>query len=406
MTRLSPMPLSVSLWQLCLIYLKIGVTGLGPIFLVDTHKQLVKNLRWIREEDFINGLALAQFLPGATYVSLTVYIGFKLRGVKGALISFFAFLFPSFCIMLLLSAAYFTFGSQPKVNVVYTGVTVVMAGLLPYTSLKMARSAIIDWRSTIIFLGGFCSTIYDSNVLALLLMGACAGCVLNAFSGSRQITACRRLPHDDDRKTYKKYALLLLPAAVVVALISWIFIGKFDPRLQPLVYVFSRMGALLFGGGSAMIPFMQQEVVTHYHWLSMKEFLVGITLGQITPGPFLITATFVGYKVASLRGALAATLSIFLPSLFFVMAAAGIHEQIQHHYWVKSAIRGIVAAFAGMLWVVAAGLVKHAIADVSSGVIALVVFFAMLSGKFQTLYVIIMGAATYWLWTILSNGQV
>jgi len=394
----APDPAPVSLWRLCWLYLKIGMTGLGPAFLVETQQQLVKKLRLLSEQDFINGLALAQLLPGATYVSLTVYLGFKLRGIKGAVVSFFAFLLPSFIVMLLLSMVYFSFGARPIVHVLFTGMTVVMAGLLPYTSLNIAKSVLSGWRDGLLFAFGFGLSLYDSNVLILLLAAALSGVLLNGLARHRPARAQTPPTMRNEPYTPGKQLLWLLTASAIGLFAALLLVRAFQPMLLQLIYVFARMGTLLFGGGSAMIPFMQQEVVAHYHWLSLNQFMVGITLGQITPGPFLITATFVGYKVAAISGAIASALSIFLPSLFLVIAVAGVHERIQHNHWVQAAIKGIAAAFAGMLWVVAGGLIQHAVADIPSALIALAVFGAMLSGKLQTPWVILLGTGAYGLW--------
>jgi len=157
------------------------------------------------------------------------------------------------------------------------------------------------------------------------------------------------------------------------------------------------MGALLFGGGFSMIPFIQQEVVSHYHWLTLDEFLVGIALGQVTPGPILITATFVGYKVANLSGAIAATLGIFSPSLFLVIVTAEVHQKIRNNIWVKSAIKGIAAAFVGMMLVVAIDLARYSLVNILSIVIALATFGTLRLGKLDTVWVVISGTMVYWL---------
>jgi len=157
------------------------------------------------------------------------------------------------------------------------------------------------------------------------------------------------------------------------------------------------MGALLFGGGFSMIPFIQQEVVSHYHWLTLDEFLVGIALGQVTPGPILITATFVGYKVANLSGAIAATLGIFSPSLFLVIVTAEVHQKIRNNIWVKSAIKGIAAAFVGMMLVVAIDLARYSFVNILSIVIALATFGTLRLGKLDTVWVVISGTMVYWL---------
>jgi len=393
----------VSLRQLFLLYLRIGFTGIGPAFFTETKKHLVKGRRWISEEDFINGLALAQLLPGATYVSLTVYIGYKLRGIAGAVTSFFAFLLPPFGIMMLLSYIYFTFGSLPQIGILFKGVAVVVAGLLAHAVLEIGKSVVTGWRGGIVALGAVGVMVYYTNIFMLLFMAAAAGVLLYYRPLKRQAATagngvCLQSGNGAVRMPVKRLAVL---AAVLASIV---FAASFEPVLLQLGSVFFRMGAFLFGGGSSMIPFIQQEVVTHYHWLTLDEFVVGIALGQVTPGPFLITATFVGYKVAAVSGAIAATLGIFLPSLFLVMATAEIHQKIRHNLWVRAAIKGSAGAFAGMMLVVAVGLARHSVGDIPSAVLAASVFAALHFGKLETLWVVTGGTAVYWLVSALAAG--
>lgn len=393
----------VSLWQLFLLYLRIGLTGIGPAFYTETKKHLVKGLRWISEEDFVNGLALAQLLPGATYVSLTVYIGYRLRGIGGAVASFFAFLIPPFGIMLLLSYIYFAFGSLPQIGILFKGVAVVVAGLLAHAVLEIGKSAVTDWRGGIIALGAVGVMVYYTNIFMLLFMSAAAGALLYYRLLKRQA-----MTDESGGSLWPGNRAVSMPAKhlamLAAVLAAFVFAASFKPVLLQLGLVFFRMGAFLFGGGSSMIPFIQQEVVTHYHWLTLDELVVGIALGQVTPGPFLITATFVGYKVAAVSGAIAATLGIFLPSLFLVMATAEIHQKIRHNLWVRASIKAIAAAFAGMMLVVAVGLAQHSVGDMPSAVLALAVFAALRFGKLDTVWVVIGGTAVYWLGNALAVG--
>ena len=146
-----------------------------------------------------------------------------------------------------------------------------------------------------------------------------------------------------------------------------------------------------------MIPFIQQEVVTHYQWLTLDEFVTGIALGQVTPGPILITATFIGYKVAGIIGAITATLGIFMPSLFLVMVTAEAHQKIRHNLYVKAAIKGIVASFTGMMVIVAVELARHSLIDIPSFLLAAATFTMLRFSKLDTVWVVLGGTALYWL---------
>lgn len=385
---------SISLWQLFRIYLKIGLTGFGPALAAETQKHLVKNHKWISEEDFVNGLALAQLLPGATWVSLTVYVGYKIRGIVGALTCFFAFLLPPFGIMLLLSYIYFTYGSAPDVDSLFKGMAVVVAGLVAHAVVEIGKSAVTDWKGVGIALASVGIMLYCANIFVLLSFAAFAGMLMYHQSLKRQNAATSMENIQPGAGVMVIPVRQIMVLAIVLATIAFDASGQ--PVLLQLGSVFFRMGGLLFGGGFSMIPFIQQEVVTHYHWLTLDEFVVGIALGQVTPGPVLITATFVGYKVAAVSGAIAATMGIFSPSLLLVMATAEVHHKIRNNIWVKSAIKGIAAAFTGMMIVVAIDLAQYSLVNLLSSSIALATFGALRLNKLDTVWVVIGGTMVYW----------
>lgn len=394
----SPADQSISLWQLFRIYFKIGLTGFGPALAAETKKYIVRKHELISEEDFVNGLALAQLLPGATWISLTVYIGYRIRGVIGALTSFFAFLLPPFVIMLLLSHIYFTYGSLPDVSLLFKGMAVVVAGLVANAVVEIGKSALTDWKGVAIALVSVGIMLYWGNIFALLLLAAFMGMLLYyqpiKYQNITPPVVSVRSSIGIESISSRRIVILTVILVIIACQAFW------HPSLLQLGLVFFRMGALLFGGGFSMIPFIQQEIVAHYHWLTLDEFMVGIALGQVTPGPILITATFVGYKVAAVSGAIATTLGIFSPSLFFVIMTAEFHQKIRESIWVKSAIKGISAAFVGMMLVVAINLARYSLVDMLSVVMALMTFGVLRLGKLDTLWVVIAGTTIYWILSI------
>ncbi len=386
----------VSLSELFLLYLRIGVTAFGPAMAAETKKNIVKKRKWISEEEFLNGLALAQLLPGATFVTLTSYIGYKLRGIAGALTSFLAFILPSFILMALLSYLYFRFGQLPLISVLFKGVVAIVVGLVANATWEIGASAIKDFKGAVIALVSFGLMVFYPNIFIILLIAAIAGILLfyPALKQRGDIPGDDRSEPGVDKSRYWKTALVL------VAVIALFFIlVSLRPVLLQMGLAFFRIGILVFGNGFTMIPLIQQEVVTHYHWLSMNDFAVGLALGQITPGPVLITATFIGYKVASLTGAVAATLGIFLPCLLLVALTAEVHQKVQHNPWVKSAFKGIVASFPGMMLMVIFGLAQHSLVDVTTAALAVAAFVILRFTKIDVVWVVTGGALAYLLLT-------
>lgn len=389
---------SISLWKLFVLYLQIGLTGFGPAVAAETKKRLVKGLNWISEDEFAHGLALAQMLPGTVFVSLTVYIGYKIRGIAGALTSFVAFLLPPFSLMLLLSYMYFTYGSLPQVNLLFQGISIAVVGLVAYAVVDIGKSLISDIKGIMIAVMSAVIMLSYPNIFLVLSLAALAGVLLfyKQLAQQAKPTNIGTIP------LHAAWALFLKRfSCIAVVSAGLVYVASLQPVLLKLGGVFFRMALLMFGGGFSMIPFFQQEVVAHYKWLTLNEFAVGIALGQVTPGPILITSTFVGYKVAALTGACAATLGVFLPSLIFVILTAEIYQVVVNAVWVKAAIKGIAVAFPGMILVVAVGLVQHSVVDIFSAVFAVATFIILLYGKFDTIYVIIGGTIGYWLISIV-----
>lgn len=385
----------ISLWNLFLIYLKIGVVGFGPTLAAETKKHLVRESKWISEEEFVSGLSLAQLLPGATFASLTVYIGYRLRGIAGAVTSFVALILPPFIIMVFLSHAYFNYGSITQVSILFKGITVVVVGLMAHAVIEIGKSVISDIRGIVIALGGIVLIVVHSNIFMVLLLAAIAGIILYYHPLKCQAAVVNKA---EERGQVHSGVVPVKP--IVFFSIGLLIIGyaaSFQPILLTLGLVFFRMGSLLFGGGFSMIPFIQQEVVMNYNWLTPDEFVVGLALGQVTPGPILITATFIGYKVAAVAGAAAATLGIFLPSLLLVPATIEIHEKLKNNLWGQAALKGTVATLAGMILVVIMNLARHSLVDLPSILLAAGTFGVLRVSKISAIWVIIGGTVTYWL---------
>ena len=384
----------ISIFELFAVYFRMGFTAFGPAMMAETKKHIVKRKKWISEDEFLNGLALGQLIPGATFVSLTVYIGYKLRGVAGAVASFLGFLLPPFAIMVLLSYLYFEFGELPLLKTLLRGVVAIVVALVANAVIEVGKSGIKDYRGAIVALLSLGVMIVYPNIFAVLILAALCGLLLFSREASMQNggqPARKQLDlRQPPRGNHTKEALAL--GAAIAAII---YGTSLQPVLLKLGWTFFRMGALVFGNGFTMIPLIQQEVVTHNHWLTMDEFAIGLALGQITPGPVLITATFVGYRVASIAGAATATFGIFLPSLLLVMLTAEVHQKIKHNRLVKAAIKGIVASFVGMMLVVVAGLARHSLVDVPTAALAGLAFLALQLTKLDVLWVVSGGALLY-----------
>jgi len=385
----------IPLSRLFFLYVLIGLTGFGPTLAAQTKKRLVENEPWLPEEDFLNGLSLAQILPGATFVNLAVYIGYKLRGMSGALTGFCAILLMPFLLMVILSHIYFSYHSVEVVNVLFKGASVVIVGVIANAVIELGHTTVRDGGAGIIALAAAGLMFYIKNPFLVLLAAAIAGVLLyyRSFQIQGDFWVEKRFVEKDSRSCLSGRLWVLATWSIILIIILMASIPAIFTKLW---WVFFQMGAVLFGGGLAMIPVIQQEIVDYYGWLNLDEFAVGIALSQVTPGPVLILAAFIGYKIAAVGGAIVATLGMFSPSLFLVMSTAEIHQKIRNNSVVRGALKGIAASFIGMMLVMVVSLIHNAITDIFSFMVAMLVFLALRYNKLSTMMAILVGTIIYW----------
>ncbi len=334
----------------------IGAVGYGgPAILALMKKIFVQEKEWISEKEFMNALSLAQILPGATGVSLMGYVGFKLKKLWGGILAPLFFIFPATIAMIILTWAYFTFGNISFVKSLFSGLGALVVALLVNAILVLGKSVfkkitIKDWKGFTISLMAFIGIYFlKFNIIWIIIFSGIIGFLFFYFT------------HEfEAEKTKKGEALLLEPQekrthlsikdftpAILIGLIF--IVALLVPVYRSLITTFLGIGALAFGGGFTTIPLIQHQVVDLHGWLSVKQFLDGIALGQVTPGPVFITATFIGYHVATIFGALFATLAIFTPSLTAMILLADIHGRAQNLKIVKVFIKGFLSGFIGLL---------------------------------------------------------
>jgi len=336
----------------------IGAIGYGgPAILALMKKTFVHEKEWISEKEFMNALSLAQILPGATGVSIMGYIGFKLHKLWGAILAPLLYILPATIAMILLAWAYFTFGNLSFVKALFAGLGALVVALLINAILVLGKSvfkkiSLKDWKGFIISLTAFIGIYFlHFNIIWIILAAGTLGFLFFYFT--REF---------EDEKA-KKGEVLLEEAAVIkrdplsakdflpVVLMAAVFaVGLLIPYTRNLITTFLGIGALAFGGGFTTIPLIQHQVVNLHNWLSVKQFMDGIALGQITPGPVFITATFIGYRVAAILGALFATLAIFTPSLTAMIILADLHGRVQKNKIVQVVIKGFLAGFIGLIF--------------------------------------------------------
>ncbi len=334
---MEPTP-SYSLSALIKYFLKLGSTGFGgPVALVGyMHKDLVENKTWISEDEYKQGLALAQLVPGPLAAQLSIYLGYVHYRIIGATLTGIAFILPSFIMVVLLGIAYKLFGGLPWMNAVFYGVGAAVIGIIVISSYKLTVKSIgkfnwqsfkTNWLLWLFFIAAATVTFIteQENVLVFIAAGA-----LYMFVNAP--------PKITGNKLANTFVLLQ--------------IGFWDfqySTLQKIAIFFTKAGAFVFGSGLAIVPFLHSGVVVENHWLTEQQFLDAVAVAMITPGPVVITVGFIGYLVAGFPGACVAALATFLPCYLFTIIPAPYFNKIAKNKPVKAFVDGITAAVVGAL---------------------------------------------------------
>lgn len=334
--RTSPVPLRT----IFLAFLQVGLTAYGMAILQKL-RALVIRRGWLTEEETNEGLAMVQLYPGPIMVDFTAYVGYRLRGVPGALLATLGFVLPAFVLVVLLSAAYFAGGDLPWVHKLFFGLEALVIGVIANVTLNLGQQALKGRVEVFIALAAFIALLFKVNAILVPLAALALGALAIA-PGKGTAPA----PHAAATSARRLAAVTAL-ALVVIA--SAVVAGLSGAKLGQLALSLFKIGSVAFGSGMAIISVMQAEVVQTHGWVSQREFLDGLALGQITPGPILLTAAFIGYKLGGVMGAALATFAIFSPSIAMTLVFTEVFGRIKHMQRVRGALAGVLAAFVGLL---------------------------------------------------------
>jgi chromate transporter len=338
-------------------FLRLGTLGFGgPVALVgQMERELVSERGWLTQEEMREVIAVCQSLPGPLAIQVGIFISYLRAGFWGAWVGGWGFILPNFFIVAALGALYVHFGALQPVTAIFYGVSPVVIALILHSCYRLAKLGMEDFLQWGIAAASFVVTVVLKSEVAVLFIAA--GMLGILFYG----TLWRRPPTSS--------ALLIVVPGVQVA--NSTILGK-------LLLFFLKAGALTFGSGLVIVPFLQQGVVQEHGWLGEREFLIAVAIGMISPGPVVITATFVGYLVAGFWGAVAATIGIFLPSFLLILIAAPILRRHRANRNVQGFVKGAYAAAIGTILGACELLGRIAIGDwltVLIGVASLVLLF-------------------------------
>jgi chromate transporter len=379
-TLLGPKPLT-----LFLAFFRLGLTAFGgPAMVAYIGKLAVKERGWLSDESFRDGAALCQMIPGATAIQSAAYVGLRAAGGGGAAAAFVGFGLPAFLLMLLLSVLYQHGHDAAPVIAAFAGLQVIVVAIVANAALNFARGSLRSWQDGLLTAGAALALVFGFSPLLVIAAAGALGLLIYRGAASQVVTSH---PQDHIERQGGRTAFVVT-AAAAVALLALFFA---TPRLFDLSTLMMRVDLFAFGGGYASVPLMLHEVVSVRGWMDSKTFMDGIALGQVTPGPIVITATFVGYRLAGLLGAAIATISAFTPSFVILAGAVAHFDRLRRSVLFNRALRGVLASFVGLLVAVAIRFGLVAAWSLPAIVIALLAFIA-LRFRVNILWVVLAGA--------------
>jgi chromate transporter len=371
--------------DLFLSFFGLGLTAFGgPAMVAHIRELSLGRKSWLDDRDFNNGLALCQSIPGATAIQMAAYVGLKSGGITGALASYVGFGLPAFILMLIFSVLYARYNSLPEFISLFGGLQVIVVAIIlnaiyafSKSNAKNIKSAFIAVLSASLFWWG----------MSPFMVVASAGLV-----GVMLFQKVRTDPPSDQIEPQNMHwetgRIFFLGIILLGALIGLYIVNA---ALFTLAASMLKIDLFAFGGGFSSLPLMLHEIVMEKGWMASGTFMDGIALGQVTPGPIVITATFVGYMVQGLAGAVTATIAIFTPSFFMVVTIAPVFDRLRSSPYFARVIDGVLASFVGLLIYV---LIKFALSvpwDAVRIIFGLVALVALLR-KVDILYIVPVGA--------------
>jgi chromate transporter len=355
----------VPIWNLVRYYLRLGTFGFGgPVALCgQMEKELVEERKWLTREEMREAIAVCQSLPGPLAIQVGILISYLRGGFWGAWAGGWAFIFPNFVIVTALGALYVHFGGLPPVIAIFYGVSPAVIALILHSCYRLAKLGMEDWLQGVIAAACCVVTVAVQAEVALLFL--VAGLVGIAYYGT--LFQGRQAPS--------------LPVLTALPLSVGATQSASGATLGKLLAFFLKAGSLTFGSGLVIVPFLEKGLVQQTGWLDERQFLVAVAIGMISPGPVVITATFVGAIVAGFWGSLVATVGIFLPSFLFILIVAPLLIRHRANRNVQGFVKGAYAAAIGTILGACVLLGKIAIGDWLTVLIALLSLVVLLRWK-------------------------
>lgn len=363
-----------NLLELTLLFLRLGFTAFGgpAAHIGMLHEEVVRRRKWLGEQQFLDLLGATNLIPGPNSTEMCIHIGFLRGGWPGLIIAGSCFILPAMLIVTALAWVYVKYSSTPAAEWLMYGITPVVMSIIAKALWDLGRKAIKNLLYAIVGFAAFALYFLHINELYLLFAGGLFTMLADNY---------QRLKSTNLKSLFPPMTLLYLPV-----LASTTF------SLPLLFLTFLKIGSVLYGSGYVLFAFMHADFVERLGWLTEQQLIDAIAVGQFTPGPLFTSATFVGYLLGGVPGALIATLGIFLPAFIFVAISNPLIPKMRRSPWVSSLLDGVIVASLGLMSAVTVELARAALVDPLTILVAIVALVLLLKFKLNATWLVLGGA--------------
>lgn len=374
---------STRLAEVARLFLRLGVTAFGgpAAHIAMMHDETVKRRKWLSDQEFLDLVGATNLIPGPNSTEMAIHIGFRQAGWRGLIVGGACFIGPAMLIVLALAWVYVRFGTLPQAEWLLYGVKPVVIAIVLQALWGLGRKAIR---------GPVLATV-AAVVIVLYFLGVNE--IVLLLAGGLAVTLSLNVRRFTGRTM--SFVLLPLGAAAGAPQIAA------SHSLSVLFFTFLKIGSVLYGSGYVLLAFLRSDFVLRLGWLTDQQLLDAVAIGQVTPGPVFTTATFIGYLIAGMPGALLATLGIFLPSFIFVAISNPLIPRIRNSPWISSLLDGVNAASLGLMAAVTWQLGRASLIDAVTAVLAVTSLILLLRFRINSTWLIAGGALTGLLTTAL-----
>jgi len=369
-----------SISEVVRLFLKLGTIGFGgpAAHIAMMHDEVCRRRGWVSEQRFLDLLGAANLIPGPSSTEMAIYLGYERTGWKGLIASGVCFILPAMLIVLAFAWAYVEYGKMPQTSWLLYGIKPVIVAIIVQALWKLLKSAVkgpllagVGLLVLGLYFAGF-------SMVALILG---SGLLVVGIQNGRRIWSQGK----GGGVGFALLPVLGLPMGQIAAVASAPF------SFKTLFLTFLKIGSVVFGSGYVLLAFLRNDFVHHLGWLTDQQILDAVAVGQFTPGPVFTTATFIGYVLGGMPGAMLATVGIFLPSFFFVAAVFPLVGFLRRSIWASAFLDGVNAGALGLMAGVTWQLGRAAIIDWLTVALALVAAFVLFRFKVNSAWVVLSG---------------